>query len=173
LTTETLQSQSGNQTTQGDEITQVTVGTILTITPQISADNWISLDISPVLTSLVAVEKSPSGTATAPVLDTKQASTLIRVRDGTTIILGGLIQNQRGRNQRKVPLLGDIPILGRVFTGKFDLKVKKELVIFITPKVVREDELSVPQVSVLATPEPKPKGRTTTPQPSLDVQERQ
>jgi len=81
-----------------------------------------------VLTSLVATERSPSGTATAPVLDTKQASTLVRVRDGTTVILGGLIQTTRAKNDRKVPWLGDIPGLGKLFTGTFRYNQKRELV---------------------------------------------
>jgi MSHA type pilus biogenesis protein MshL len=152
-TFQSVQSQSGNQTFSGDQITTITVGTILSITPQISGDDWVSLDISPVLTSLVATETSPEGSATAPVLDTKQASTIVRVRDGTTVVLGGLIQTQRARNDKKVPLLGDIPGLGKLFTGTFRMKVKKELVIFITPHIVRETEISAPPYP------PEPNGR--------------
>jgi MSHA biogenesis protein MshL len=133
------QSQSGNVTYSGDIITTVTVGTILSITPQVSEDDWISLDISPVLTSLEGTKLSPSKTATAPVLDTKQASTLVRVRDGTTVVLGGLIQNTTARNDTKIPLLGDIPLLGRLFTGTFRFNQKKELVMFVTPHIIRND----------------------------------
>jgi type II secretory pathway component GspD/PulD (secretin) len=137
------QSQSGNQTFSGDQITTITVGTILSITPQISDNDWIALDISPVLSSLVGTETSPSKTATAPVLDTKQASTLVRVRDGVTVVLGGLIQSEHAKNDKKVPLLGDIPGLGKLFSGTFRFKQKKELVIFVTPYIVRENESSV------------------------------
>jgi MSHA type pilus biogenesis protein MshL len=143
-TTSILQSQSGNQTISGDQITTITVGTILAITPQVSGDDWISLEISPVLTSLLGTTISPSGSATAPILDTKQASTLVRVRDGTTVVLGGLIQTEKSHNERKIPLLGDIPWLGKLFTGTFSSKQKKELVIFVTPRIVREDEKSAP-----------------------------
>jgi MSHA type pilus biogenesis protein MshL len=132
-----FQSQSGPTTTSGDQVTTVTVGTILSITPQISDDNWISMDISPVLTSLVSTEKSPSRTATAPKLDTKQASTILRVRDSTTVVLGGLIQTEIAKNQRKVPLMGDVPLLGKLFTGTYNAKQKKELVIFVTPTIMR------------------------------------
>jgi type II secretory pathway component GspD/PulD (secretin) len=149
--TTTLNSQAGNSTFSGDQITTVTIGTILAITPQISTDDFISLDISPVLTSLIDSVDSPSGTATAPILDTKQASTLVRVKDGTTIILGGLIQNSRARNDTKIPLLGDIPVVGKLFTGTFRAKQKKELVIFVTPRIVRENEISV--ASDYRTPE--------------------
>src|ERR1017187_2789828 len=112
------QSSSGNQTISGDIITTITVGTILSITPQISEDNWIAMDVSPVLTSLVAGDTSPDKTATSPVLDTKQASALVRVRNDMTVILGGLIQTEKDNNNNKVPLLGDIPFLGKaLFSG--------------------------------------------------------
>jgi len=97
-----------------------------------------------VLTSLKSVQTFSSGGggagtgATAPDLDTKQASTLVRVRDGTTVVLGGLIQTQKIKNDKKVPLLGDIPWLGKLFTGTFRATQKKELVIFITPTIIRD-----------------------------------
>jgi len=144
-------------------VSSITIGTILAITPQISGDDWISLDISPVLTSLKGVV-SVSGTAsgggggnasssgvTAPDLDTKQATALVRVRDGATVVMGGLIQTEKDKNEKKIPLLGDIPWLGKVlFTGTFEAKQKKELVIFVTPRVVRDNE-----ASAVAPPEPK------------------
>jgi MSHA type pilus biogenesis protein MshL len=129
---------TGSTVLQDDQVTTITVGTILSITPQISEDGWVSLDISPVLTSLVGVELSPSETTTAPVLDIKQASTLVRVKDGATVVMGGLIQNARSRTLRKVPVVGDIPILGKLFQGRYDASQKKELVIFITPRIVRD-----------------------------------
>lgn len=134
------------------QVTSITVGTILSLTPQISEDGWISLDISPVLTSLNAVvsfgnttgsSSSGASGATAPDLNIKQASTIVRVRDGNTIVIGGLIQTQKSKNLKKIPLLGDIPWIGSVlFTGTFDNKQKSELVIFVTPRIVRADEPS-------------------------------
>jgi MSHA type pilus biogenesis protein MshL len=123
-------------TTTEDTFQTITVGTILSITPQISDDRWISLDISPVITSLVAVRISPGGTTTAPELDIKQASTLVRVRSEETIVIGGLIQDTHATTVRKIPLIGDIPGLGLLFRGKFDSKQKRELVIFLTPRIV-------------------------------------
>jgi len=137
-------------------ITSITVGTILSLTPQVSSDEWISLEITPVLTSLKAVvslgaPSSGSGTgggggggtgggsssATAPDLDTKQASTIVRVRDGTTVVLGGLIQTEKSKSEKKIPLLSDIPWLGKLFTGTLTFNTKKELVIFVTPHIVQ------------------------------------
>jgi MSHA biogenesis protein MshL len=131
-------STGGSQTTvSGDEPTTITVGTVLALTPQISTDGWISIDISPAISSLVEILPSPSGNSSGPVLDIKQASTIVRLRDGETIVIGGLIQNSTVKSRRKIPILGDIPLLGKLFTGHFDTSEKKELVIFLTPTVVR------------------------------------
>jgi MSHA biogenesis protein MshL len=143
---------NGQTALQQSLVTSITVGTILSITPQISSDDWVSLDISPVLTSLKAIIIQPSGGGTngvsttggggggttAPDLDTKQASTIVRVRDGTTVVIGGLIQTQKAKNETKVPFLGDIPLLGKLFTGTFLFEQKKELVIFVTPHIIKE-----------------------------------
>lgn len=127
---------TGTTQTTGDEVTFVTIGTILSLTPQISEEGWITLDVSPVLSSLIGDVRSPSGTTVAPQLDIKQVSTIIRVRDGSTVVIGGLIQNEEGKVNRKIPFFGDIPLLGRLFQGQFDSKNRNELVIFITPRVV-------------------------------------
>jgi len=95
----------------GDTLSIITVGTVLAVTPQIGADGWITLDITPAITSFVEERTSPSGNSSAPVLDIKQSSTIVRLRDGETIVMGGLIQNTSARNIRKIPLLGDIPLL--------------------------------------------------------------
>jgi type II secretory pathway component GspD/PulD (secretin) len=58
------------------------------------------------------------------------------LRDGETIVLGGLIQNTSAKAERKIPLLGDIPFLGKLFQGKVNANQKKELVIFLTPTIV-------------------------------------
>src|SRR5262249_3631326 len=147
----TILPQSGSTSLIAPSTTvrSITSGTSHSITPQISENDWISLDITPVLTSLKAVVSfSGSGTgsggsggattATAPDLDTKQASTLVRVHDGNTIVLGGLIQTENARNDTKIPILGDIPFVGKLFTGTFRFKQKKELVIFVTPHIIRE-----------------------------------
>lgn len=135
--TSTIISGSGNPTTTSStEIQIVTIGTILSITPQIAEDGWITMDVSPVITRLVGTAQGPDG-ATAPEVDVKQTSTLVRLRNGSTVVLGGLIQNERTKTIRKVPLLGDIPVVGHIFRGRFTSNNKTELVIFITPTIVQ------------------------------------
>jgi MSHA biogenesis protein MshL len=121
-----------------DSYQLITIGTILSITPQISSNGIITLDVSPVITSLANTRVSPSGTTTAPEIEIKQASSIIRLHDGETVVLGGLIQNTTVQNARKIPLLSDIPWLGQLFTGRLNSKEKRELVIFLTPRIVRE-----------------------------------
>ena len=93
--------------------------------------------MTPIISRLRDIAESPLGTANAPVLDVKQSSGLVRVKDGEMIIIGGLIQEESSETQRKVPILGDIPLLGRLFTGTYTVKTKSELVIFISPKIVK------------------------------------
>lgn len=117
----------------------ITVGTVLSITPQISEDEQITLDVSPVITSLAGTESSggkDGNNVTAPVLDIKQSSSLIRVRSGETIVIGGLIQDKTTKTNRQVPVLGDIPLLGKAFRGTFQSKTRVELVIFLTTTIV-------------------------------------
>jgi len=126
---------SGNIVTE--QARSVTVGLVLSVTPQISEDGWIMLDVTPILSRLRAIVESPQGTATAPVLDVKQSSGLVRLKDQDMVIIGGLIQEESSETERKVPLLGDIPMLGRLFKGTYTAKRKSELVIFISPKIIR------------------------------------
>ena len=124
------------QTTSDVQVQTITIGTVLSVTPQISEDGWITMDISPVITRLVDSVEGPEQ-STAPEVDIKQTSSLVRVREGTTVVIGGLIQNERYKTTRKIPVLGDIPILGYAFRGVFESKRRTELVIFITPTIVR------------------------------------
>jgi len=126
---------SGNIVTE--QARSVTVGLVLSVTPQISQDGWIMLDVTPIISRLRDITESPLKTATAPILDVKQSSGLVRLKDGEMIIIGGLIQEESSETERKVPILGDIPFLGRLFTGTYTVKTKSELVIFISPKIMK------------------------------------
>jgi MSHA type pilus biogenesis protein MshL len=137
-TSTTISTTGQPVTTENVEIQSITIGTVLALTPQISDDGWITMDISPVITRLVdTVSSGGDSPSTAPEVDIKQTSSLVRIRDNSTVVIGGLIQNERNKTERKVPVLGDIPILGTPFRGVFDNKRRTELVIFITPTIVR------------------------------------
>ena len=123
--------------TETETLQNITVGTVLSITPQISSNGLITLDITPAVSRLVRMEESPRGNK-APVIDIRQASSIVRVRDGATVIMGGLVQDSASTTRRKIPLLGDIPLLGKAFTGKYELKERTELIFFLTPRIIKD-----------------------------------
>lgn len=125
-----------NQTQNNFSVSTITIGTILAVTPQVGADGVITLDVLPAITRLQAIVTSPDGTQTAPVTEVKQASTIVRLRDGETAIIGGLITEDEGRTDRAVPLLSAVPGLGRAFRTKATLRTRSELVIFLTPHLL-------------------------------------
>lgn len=124
--------------TETESIQTITVGTVLSITPQISSQGLITLDITPAVSRLVRVETSASGKTNAPVIDIRQASSIVRVRDGTTIVMGGLVQDSASTTHRRVPILGDIPLLGKAFSAKYETTERTELIFFLTPRVIQD-----------------------------------
>ena len=125
-----------NQTQNNYSVSTITIGTILAVTPQVGADRVITLDVLPAITRLQSIVTSPDGTQTAPVTEVKQASTIVRLRDGETAIIGGLITEDQGQTDRSIPLLSAVPLLGRAFRTKATLKTRSELVIFLTPHLL-------------------------------------
>jgi type II secretory pathway component GspD/PulD (secretin) len=126
--------------TENESIQTVTVGTVLSITPQVSADGLITLDVTPAVSRLVRIDSSGSGNTTAPVIDIRQASSIVRLRDGDTIVMGGLVQEGEFLTTRKVPFLGNLPLLGKaLFSAESKTKERSELVFFLTPRIVSTD----------------------------------
>lgn len=126
-----------NQTQEQFTVSTITIGTILAVTPQIDANGMITLDVLPAITRLQSIITSPDGRQTAPVTEVKQASTIVRLRDGETAVIGGLISEDTGSSSRAVPVLGATPVIGRAFRSKATQHMRSELVIFLTPRLVR------------------------------------
>ncbi len=137
-----------------ESIQTITVGTVLSITPQVSAEGLVTLDITPAVSRLVRTETSATGNTNAPVIDIRQASSIVRVRDGATIIMGGLVQDSSTSSRRKVPLLGDIPVLGKAFTGNYRTAERTELVFFLTPRIVADAATEASAPAPAARPGP-------------------
>lgn len=113
------------------EIKFVEVGIKLIVTPKISDDGFITMTIHP------EVSSPREGTVTNSLaVDTTEANTVMTVKDGYTVVLGGLIKDDKQKNIAKIPLLGDIPILGFLFRSTYYTTTKKEIIIFITPRIV-------------------------------------
>ncbi|HXW73791.1 MAG TPA: type IV pilus secretin PilQ [Steroidobacteraceae bacterium] len=109
----------------------------LKVTPQITPDNRIIMDLD-VRDDSVGTVIVASGGVNVPSINTREIATQVLVNDGQTVVLGGVLQTTEREDQTKVPYLGDIPVLGYLFRNTNHQDDKDELMIFITPKIVRE-----------------------------------
>jgi MSHA type pilus biogenesis protein MshL len=111
----------------------IDIGIILDVTPQIAEDGTIIMNIHPSITDKTGEKTTPDGKSTFPLLSVRETDTTVRVRDGQTIIIAGLMQEKSAENYTGVPVLGSIPLLGGLFRYKTRTKSISELVIMITP----------------------------------------
>jgi type II secretory pathway component GspD/PulD (secretin) len=128
-----------SQTTTGsvsEEAERIETGTILRVTPQINSDSSITMVIEP------EVSRAVQSTFFAAFVDPhkRSARTTVRVGDGETVVIAGLISRQDSQTVRKVPLLGDIPILGLPFKRTYTAKVDTEILVFITPRLLEKNK---------------------------------
>jgi general secretion pathway protein D len=140
LDTSTQNTNSNNITST---VTYRDVGIILRVTPFITAEGLVEMIVSPEISSLSATTVSIPGSGTAPVIDRRSADTVVVTPSDRTIVIGGLISSQKNDTDTKVPILGDIPVIGYAFKRKKKDNTKTELLIFLTPHVVATpDELA-------------------------------
>lgn len=109
----------------------------LDVTPQITPDDRIILDLKVNKDSVGAL--IPVGTGTIPSINTRAINTQVLVENGETVVLGGILDESKVDSTTKVPFLGDIPILGRLFRTDSNSDEREELLIFVTPKVLKDD----------------------------------
>jgi type IV pilus assembly protein PilQ len=109
----------------------------LKVTPLITPDNRVILDLD-VSDDSVGQQVTSATGGTVPSIDTREIITQVLVNDGQTVVLGGILDTTKTKQANKVPFLGDIPILGYLFKSTTDINNKTELLIFITPKILRE-----------------------------------
>lgn len=134
--------QSVNTSTTADNVQFVDVGVTLRVTPSISEDHFIQMKIKPEISTAgtpLELQGVSQGSNTAftrtrvPVVTTQELETTVMVKSGTTLVIGGLIQDKKDNTEVKLPVLGSIPFLGRAFSSRSRDSIKNELVIFITP----------------------------------------
>jgi type II secretory pathway component GspD/PulD (secretin) len=111
----------------------IDIGIILDVTPQIAEDGTIIMNIHPSITDQTGSVTAPDGKSTFPLLSVRETDTTVRVRDGQTIIIAGLMQEKTLENYTGFPVLDSLPLLGGLFRYKTGTKTKSELVIMITP----------------------------------------
>ena len=111
-----------------------TVGIKVQFKPEVMENGLISLKIDPAEVSSIAGTLAVNG---YPIIDTRDVRTVVELRDGESLVLAGLLQEEQIKIMSKIPLLGDIPILGALFRSTQDDLREKELVFFITPRIVK------------------------------------
>ena len=123
------------------------IGIILAVQPQIGPDGVVVMRVNPQVSSVdqtssipITTDASGNVIATAPVFNVTNVETTVVAADGQTVVVAGLIARQKTRDVRKVPYLGDLPILGNLFRVNFSECIKRELIIVLTPRIVYCDE---------------------------------
>ncbi|KYQ75423.1 type II secretion system protein GspD [Enterobacter sp. SENG-6] len=133
---------SGSQTTSGDNIYSTverkTVGTKLKVTPQINEGDSVLMEIEQEVSS---VDTSATSSSLGPTFNTRTIQNAVLVKSGETVVLGGLMDDASKQEVSKVPLLGDIPLIGQLFRYTSNEKSKRNLMVFIRPTIIRDDEV--------------------------------
>jgi type II secretory pathway component GspD/PulD (secretin) len=130
-------TQSGDSAVTSQSVNFVDVGIKLYVTPTINRDGFVTMKIKPEISSAKRTDITADGKITQiPIVTTSESETMIMVKDGTTIIIAGLKKDQQEKEEKKIPILGDIPILNLFTKNKRTENIKTELVIFITPHVI-------------------------------------
>lgn len=138
VTTTTTTGQTTN--TVSEQVTFVDVGVIISVVPAINDDGYVTLKIKAEINSVIDTLVTPTNNK-IPIIDTSLAETTVMVKEGSTIIIGGLKKDTEVEDTKKTPFLGDIPFLGRLFKQSSKLKRKSELLIIMTPRVITGDVL--------------------------------
>lgn len=129
------------------------IGIQLNVVPQISGEDYINLIVHPAVTSFTETVKAKDSNgvtlAEYPIIITREADTQILMRNGETIVIGGLLKDVQREGRQGVPILGNIPLLGWLFQRKIHDTEKVDLLIFITAKIVNAGETSAQELATL------------------------
>jgi general secretion pathway protein D len=144
-----IQMAGGTQNSSGSSsITYSNVGTILQVTPRISANDYVWLKITPIVSShfndeIVTVAGgggNSSSSYAVPIFDYRKIDTQVMIPNGNTLVMGGLVQDNPTASYTKVPVLGDIPGLGWAFRSENKSMTKDNLIIFLTPTIIKDSD---------------------------------
>lgn len=145
---DTSQNQTTTVTSYTTTLNQVPVGFVMNVTPQISAEGQILLNVRPNISRIIGTVDDPNPalklagvTSPIPVIRTREMESVLRVQNGNIAVMGGLMEDTIQNKDSAVPGLGQIPLIGELFTQRNDIAAKTELVIFIRPTVIRDPSL--------------------------------
>jgi type IV pilus assembly protein PilQ len=113
-------------------------GNTLLVRPSVNKDNFITLMVKPEISNKVGDEEFTfaGATVTSPIIDTRALDSNVLIKSGDTLAIGGLLQDEQTKARNKVPLLGDVPLLGYFFQEKLNARTKRNLLVFVTPTII-------------------------------------
>jgi type IV pilus secretin PilQ/predicted competence protein len=113
-------------------------GNTLIVTPSINKDNFVTLKVKPEISNKVGDSTFvfAGATVASPIIDTRSLESNVLIRSGDTLAIGGLIQDEVAKTNNKVPLLGDVPVLGYLFQNHLNARTKRNLLVFVTPTII-------------------------------------
>jgi len=153
------------------ELQVITSGVLLKITPHIGDNGDITVDVLTEVSDVASRQNLLAGNESGdlPIIRRRKADTTVRVKEGDAIVIGGLIETQQRSEDKRVPFLSSIPLVGGIFTTKDDSTLKKEVIIFITPRLIEEGQVPGSRGHDLLSPEEELQS-LRRPAPSPDAQ---
>ncbi len=153
------------------ELQVITSGVLLKITPHIGDNGDITVDVLTEVSDVASRQNLLAGNESGdlPIIRRRKADTTVRVKEGDAIVIGGLIETQQRSEDKRVPFLSSIPLVGGIFTTKDDTTLKKEVIIFITPRLIEEGQVPGSRGHDLLSPEEELQSLRKPP-PSPDAQ---
>ncbi len=133
-------SQTSDTGSVRSTITRQDVGIVLTATPHISPDGYVTIDVTQEISNISGENVQLTEGVSSPVFAKREVDTNVTVRDGETVVIGGLIQQRDSEGENKVPLLGDLPLIGVLFRSTSVSHSKTELLVVMTVDVLRNDD---------------------------------
>jgi type IV pilus secretin PilQ/predicted competence protein len=115
-------------------------GNTLTVTPSINKDDFITMSVQPEISNKVAdaTFTFSGATVTSPIIDKRTLDSNVLIKSGDTLAIGGLLQDEQTKTTTKVPILGDIPIIGYAFQERLNSRTKRNLLVFVTPTIIKQ-----------------------------------
>lgn len=144
-------SQGTSTATTSESVNFIDVGIKLNVTPFINEDGFVRMKIKPEVSSVSRTVTTAAGN-TVPVVETSLAETTVLIKDGTTLVIGGLIKDRVALVTNQIPILGSLPMLGTMFRSKDDEQIKTELVVFLTPHIITGEHATAPPPVVVRKP---------------------
>jgi general secretion pathway protein D len=144
-------------TTGGSQVTYTNLGIILNVVPRISANNFVNLKVVPEVSRIfdtVTRQIGVAGVFQADEYDIRKMETRVMIPSGNTLVLGGLVQDDVRNGDTKVPVLGDIPLLRAAFHSTSKARQKSNLIVFVTPTIVGEEDFQPTRSDFLKTAPP-------------------